>query len=158
VIVSFSGHRPPKIGGYSTPNPTYNYIVEALRTILKELKPEKALSGMALGVDQMAAEVCIELGISFDAIIPHEGQENQWPAKARERYLKLVSVAASTEIVSEGGYAAWKMQVRNQWLVDHCDLLIAVWDGSSGGTKNCIDYAITKKKRIIRIDPRKAND
>jgi len=157
VIVSFTGHRPAKIGGYSIPNPTYNYVMDGLRNILKELKPEKALSGMAIGVDTMAAEVCIELGIKFEAVVPFVGQEKYWPAEAQERYLKLLSLANSTKVVSPGGYAPWKMQVRNEYLVDHCDKLIAVWDDSSGGTKNCVDYAISKKKHIIRIDPRKAN-
>jgi len=39
-------------------------------------------------------------------------------------------------------------------MVDHSDVLMAMWDGSSGGTKNCYKYAKDKNKRIIRIDPR----
>ena len=31
--------------------------------------------------------------------------------------------------------------------------LIAVWDGSSGGTANCIKYAKNMNKNIIHIDP-----
>jgi len=46
------------------------------------------------------------------------------------------------------------MNERNIWMVDNCDFLISVWDGTSGGTKNCVDYAISKKKDIIRIDPK----
>jgi hypothetical protein len=38
-------------------------------------------------------------------------------------------------------------------MVDNSDLLIAVWDGSSGGTSNCVSYATIKGKQIIRIDP-----
>lgn len=46
------------------------------------------------------------------------------------------------------------MQKRNEWMVDNCDILIAVWDKSPGGTKNCVDYAESKKKQIIYINPK----
>jgi uncharacterized phage-like protein YoqJ len=44
------------------------------------------------------------------------------------------------------------MQIRNEWMVDRCDKLIAVWDGSKGGTGNCVDYAKSVNKDIFRID------
>ncbi len=56
--------------------------------------------------------------------------------------------------VSEAGYAAWKMQVRNKAMVDNSDLVIAVYDGSGGGTGNCVAYAQKQGKSIITIDPR----
>jgi hypothetical protein len=37
-------------------------------------------------------------------------------------------------------------------MVDHCALLIAVYDGeSSGGTKNTIDYARKRGRGVILI-------
>jgi hypothetical protein len=32
------------------------------------------------------------------------------------------------------------MQIRNEWMVDHCTHVAALWDGSPGGTGNCIRY------------------
>ena len=43
--------------------------------------------------------------------------------------------------VREAGYAGWKMQERNKWMVDHCDEVLALWNGTSGGTSNCVAYA-----------------
>jgi uncharacterized phage-like protein YoqJ len=40
-------------------------------------------------------------------------------------------------MISRGGYEPWKMQVRNEWMIDRCDVLLALWDGSRGGTANC---------------------
>ena len=45
------------------------------------------------------------------------------------------------------------MQKRNEEMVDRCDLLIGVWDGSKGGTYNCINYAIDHGREIVRINP-----
>ena len=39
------------------------------------------------------------------------------------------------------GYAAWKMQKRNEWMADKATRIVALWDGSPGGTANCIAYA-----------------
>ena len=37
-------------------------------------------------------------------------------------------------------------------MIDNSDILIAVFDGSKSGTKNCIDYAKKHNKEIIIID------
>lgn len=153
MIVSFTGHRPSKIGGFSIPNPTYDFINKSLREILIELQPEKAISGMALGVDQWAAELCVELNIPFIAAVPFIGQEKTWPKDSIEKYNQLASQASEAVIVSEGGYSAWKMFVRNEWMVDNSDLIIAVWDGTNGGTGHCVSYVRKVNKPIIIIDP-----
>lgn len=154
LTIAFTGHRPDKIGGYNLPNPTYNHICQNIERILKEAKPDKVISGMALGVDQWAAHIAYRLKIPFIAAIPFINQESKWPIKSQEMYHKLLNVASEKIVVSEGTYSSKKMQTRNEWMVNRCDALIAVWDGSSGGTGNCINYAKSINKPIIYIDPR----
>ena len=36
-------------------------------------------------------------------------------------------------------------------MVDRSDSIVALWNGTSGGTKNCIDYAEKKGKPIINL-------
>lgn len=45
------------------------------------------------------------------------------------------------------------MQKRNEYMVDLADRVIAVWDGSKGGTATCVKYAEKVGKEIIRIEP-----
>lgn len=153
MIIAITGHRPPKLGGYKLPNPTYNKVYQAIEKLLLELKPEKCLSGMALGADQYFANICIGLSIPFVAIVPFEGQENAWPEQSQKTYQALLNKATEKVIVCEGSYAPAKMQIRNEYLCDHSDLLIAVWDGTSGGTGNCVEYAKSKGMKIIYINP-----
>ena len=40
--------------------------------------------------------------------------------------------------------------IRNRKIVDHCDQLVAFWDGSSRGTKMAIDMALEAGK-LLRI-------
>lgn len=155
MIVAFTGHRPDKLGGYKLPNPTYIYVCQEIEKNIKALNPDKIISGMALGVDQWAAHIAYKLGIPFIAAVPFEGQEGKWPDVSKNTYIRLLNVASEIVIVSPGGYAASKLQIRNQWMVDNCNKLIAVWDGTAGGTGNCVKYAKSKKidEDIIYVDP-----
>lgn len=153
MIVAFTGHRPNKLGGYKLPNPTYLYVCQQIEKTLIELKPEKVISGMALGIDQWAANIAWKLKIPFIAAVPFEGQETAWPQASQKTFQSLIRLANEVVIVSPGKYEAVKMQVRNEWMVDHSNKLIAVWDGTSGGTGNCVNYAKSKNKEIIYINP-----
>ncbi len=44
------------------------------------------------------------------------------------------------------GYSRACFQIRNEWMVDHSALVIAVFNGQPSGTKNTIDYA--KRKSV----------
>ena len=44
-------------------------------------------------------------------------------------------------------------QQRNEWMVDHSSRLIAIYNGSPGGTRNTIEYAKRKKLEIAIFDP-----
>jgi uncharacterized phage-like protein YoqJ len=152
VIVAVTGHRPPKLGGYRIPNPVYDEVVGGLRQALERLNPELVLSGMSLGVDQWTAEICIDLGIPFDAIIPFHGYENRWPDRAKRHYEVLKSHANHVHVVTNThAYNSNLLYRRNAWMVDHCGLLLAVFNGSRGGTANCVDYADRRGKQVSRI-------
>jgi uncharacterized phage-like protein YoqJ len=159
VIVAATGHRPDKIGGYEWEAPQRVWVRQQIKQALIELRPTKGISGMALGVDQDFAYVCTTLGILFTAALPFVGQESRWPAHSQKFYDWLLERADDVVVVSPGDYAPWKMQRRNEWMVNHCDILLAVWDGSDGGTGNCVKYAerllgpALSASRIRRIDP-----
>lgn len=154
--IAFTGHRPNKLGGY---NNNTNQCVHVLKGIqreipkLQKIEPVTIISGMALGVDTWAAEYAIFNNIPFLAYVPFVGQELAWPIASQKAYRRILSKADTIKIVCSGSYAPWKMQERNKAMVNDCDVLIAVWDGTTGGTGNCVQYALSIKKRIIRIHP-----
>lgn len=161
--VMVTGHRPPGIGGYQTPNPTEQWVRTNLRAILSGLKERdpklKGVTGMALGVDQIFAELCIELGIPFIAAVPFKDQGSRWPEQSRAHYLELLSKAEKVIIVDEipayhSDHFGGKMAMRNKWMVVHSKLTIAVWDGSGGGTQNAVKLARRKGRKIVRLNPR----
>ena len=44
------------------------------------------------------------------------------------------------------------MQKRNEFMVDNSDLVVAVWNGTSGGTANCLAYMILKDNNRISLN------
>ncbi len=157
MILCGTGHRPnklpDKITGYNYNNPVYKYIRKELVDILEKLKPEKVISGMALGFDTLLVQICIDLQIPFVAAVPFIGQEKIWPQTSKDIYQKLLQQAAERVVVCDGGYSPWKMQKRNEWMVDNSDTVIACFDGTDGGTANCVRYAKEKNKELIIINP-----
>lgn len=144
MIVAGTGHRPDKIivgshNGYH-PDVERRLVQFALRCLTR-LKPELVVSGMAQGWDQALASAAVWLKIPFDAYVPFEGQENLWPGASQRQYRALIAKARRVVVCSEGGYEPWKMQHRNQAMVAACTTLLALHDGSDGGTANCLRYA-----------------
>ena len=154
MILGITGHRPPTLGGYNIPNPTYDAVRDAIREKFEELKPEKIVSGMAQGVDQWAAEIAVEMNIPFIAAIPCDNQDSNWPQSSKDHYQELLSKAESCVNVSPGPYTKDCMHKRDQWVVDNSDNLLAVWNGQRyGGTFATVRMAEKATKTIHRVNP-----
>lgn len=154
--VMVTGHRPEKIGGYDPNNPIRVALRAAMRSRLLAHAPEVAITGMALGIDQDFAQVCLEVNIPYIAAVPFPEQPSKWPPASQEHYRWLLRQASKVVYVSLPGYSREKMLIRNEWMVDHVGedgIVIAVWDGSPGGTGSCVTYANRRKRKIDRIDP-----
>lgn len=153
--VAVTGHRPDKIfGGYNYPNKKYDKIYAKTKLALYTLMPDFVYTGMALGFDQLVCEVCLDLNIRYIACVPFKGQESAWPKSSQEKYKTLLDKAYEVVIISPGGYSADKMQIRNEYMVDRCDLLLACYNGDkSGGTYNCVKYAKDIKREMVVINP-----
>jgi len=151
MTLSVTGHRlGRKLGGYG------KEVLAALQRValrgLEQLQPDKVITGMALGWDQAVAIACLDLGIPFHAAVPFDGQDAVWPHHSRQLYHSLLSKAAEVTVVSPGPYAAWKLYRRNEWMIDHSDLVLALWDGSpDGGTAACVRYAQSKGKSVFNV-------
>ena len=156
--VSFTGHRPNKIFPFQTYDPkNYQLLVEFATTIviphyLVHYKNIHFISGMALGWDQAIAEAASLAGIPWTAAVPFKGQEGIWPHKSKVHYQYLLSQATNVVYLQEGAptkeEASKYLNERNEWMVDNSDVLGALWDGTSGGTGNCVRYGVSVNKTI----------
>lgn len=148
MIVAFTGHRPEGLGD----DLAGAWI--AIKEFLLEAKPERVVSGMALGVDSMAFDIAVELGIPVVAAVPWIGHSGNWPSADRTAYLKRLELASEVKVTSDTqAFGIWVYPVRNRWMVDNSDALAAIWNGTTiGGTWDAIQYArsIHKEPKILK--------
>lgn len=156
MILSITAHRPNKFGGYIEPNRKNIVVRKILKWAIGKLDPEELIVGMAIGGDQWAARAGLDLNIRIIAAIPFRGQDRQWPEHSQKKYQSLLK-----EIISKGGevkiinktntYRLYYFQTRNEWMVDNSNKLLAIWNGSKGGTSNTVEYARSIGKPVINI-------
>jgi len=146
MIYAATGHRPDKLGGYSL-----DAREDLISFAINILPKGTFITGIALGWDQAVAEACLRTNQPYIAAVPFLGQEDTWPSNSIRQYRRLLDNAEEVHYINPPGYAAWKMQKRNQWMVDRADAVLALWNGSPGGTANCVAYALSAEKSVSNV-------
>ena len=151
-----TGHRPNKLYGYNLNDPRYIKMKEDFKRLLVENNCTEAITGMALGVDTVFALAVLELkseeyDIKLHCAIPCRNHSCKWIKESVDLYNDILRKADFVKLVSDEPYKPWVMQRRNEYMVDLADKVIAVWDGTRGGTYNCVKYAEKNNKDIIKI-------
>ena len=155
----FTGHRPAKLPWkYRESDPRCialkKRIADAVETAYEE-GYRHFLCGMAMGCDFYFCEAVIELrcrysDITLEAAIPCPTQADAWPKSQRSRYDALLAQCDYQTMVSDA-YSSSCMQRRDRYMVDHASLLIAAFDGSAGGTRYTVEYALRRLVSVVDI-------
>lgn len=154
VILAVTGHRPDKIrvGTKNAYDPAVQGgLVEFATGILEQEAPSLVVTGMAQGWDQAVAEACLNTGLPYLAAVPFKEQAGKWPEKAQKVYYRLLSGAREIRYVSPPGFDVGKLHSRNLWMVDNGDRLLALYNGSGGGTGVCVRYALDVAKPVRNV-------
>jgi len=138
----FTGHRPEKL----------HINEEAVRTILANAVDTAIangfvtfISGMARGVDIWAAEIVLDRKMNNPDIrlicaLPYPDFERNWRDSWQQRYKEIIARADWVKTICPA-FSMASYQRRNEWMVDHSALVIAIYNGTLGGTRNTLDYA-----------------
>lgn len=118
--------------------------------------------GGAQGVDMWAGEILLRLKeqpefgeIKLNIALPSVGHDSRWDERSKLRMTFLKNHC--TELVVVGnGLTPKDYRKRNQYMVDHADCLLAVYDNDRSirsGTGMTVNYARKKGLPIILIHP-----
>ncbi|MCL2107721.1 MAG: SLOG family protein [Oscillospiraceae bacterium] len=159
-VCSFTGYRLQKLYEALGDN-SIDELKAALHAEIDQLTDNDFTvfqCGMALGADMLFGDVVIGFKrryprVKFNAIIPCRGQERTWSAEQQAKYHSMLEYADLVHFVSDTPYFDGCMQLRNRYLVDTCDLLLAVYDGKRGGTMQTVSYAKKTGRKYRIIDP-----
>ena len=158
IRIAVTGHRPNKLWGYDYSHPSYVNMRNYFKTFLKNANCEVAISGMALGVDTVFALAVLDLKeegypIKLLCALPCLNQDCKWVEESRVLYHKILGRADEIAYITQETYTPECMQKRNEYMVDECNVLLAIWNRTSGGTANCVRYGVFKKKDIVITPP-----
>lgn len=158
----FTGHRPQSLSfKLNEENVGCIKIKEKLRKIIIQLienyNVTHFISGVALGVDQYAAEIILELKqhyphITLECAIPCETQAIKWTEAQRNRYFYILE-NCDKETLLQFQYTNNCMQKRNEYMVKNSNYIIAVWNEKPSGTGKTVALAKSLNKYIYIINP-----
>ena len=159
ISCCFTGHRPAKLPwGSREEDPRCAALKRRIADALEAAYQEGSrhfLCGMALGCDLYFCEAVLRLraarpDVTLEAAIPCPTQAGAWPPAQRERYARLVA-ACDYETVVSARYTSACMHRRDRYMVDHASLLIAAFDGTPGGTRYTVEYAIRRGVSVVDL-------
>ena len=157
----FTGHRPSKLPwGTREEDPRCVALKGRIAAALEEeyaAGVRHFISGMAQGVDMYTAEIVLELKkqypqITLECAIPYERQAVRWPEALRNRYFSIAE-RCDQETMLQRQYTPDCLRKRNQYMVGHADIILAVWNGSPSGTGQTVWYARETGKLVWILRP-----
>lgn len=155
MIVTGTGHRPDKLGGYD--KEVFRRLCKFAEQELVRLNVRTAIVGGALGWDMALGVAALCLKIPYVMILPFEGYDERWTDQQRVVNDMLRMGAREVGFVCKPGYERWKMQRRNQVMVDTAQSyqgkVLALWNGTDGGTANCVRYAEERRVPVENVWP-----
>lgn len=161
--VVVTGLRPPQLGGYE-PNLTWEAVraklAEALAYLATEHEDLVVMSGMGLGVEQLAAEAAVDAGVPFVAAPAHRGFEKVWPSASQARYRELVGRSLA-EVVFDDRAPTSKQQAgamasrRDAWLARNAVEAIVVHDGEDEATERRLAALVVQlgDDNVLQLHP-----
>ena len=136
----------------------WSWTRSAIAEVLNGSGPiERALTSLAVGTDQVFAEVAFAQAIKVQAVIPFAGYERCFGGAGLEAYRRLLSRCDDMIILKRTGSDEEAFLAAGVRVADDSDLLIAVWDGEPaaglGGTADVVEHALAGGGEVVHLDP-----
>lgn len=173
IHISLTGHRPQKLGGYDLGKPGYIAMQRDLEQYIEKNLAVYGVvwghSGLALGADTIWSKAILAMKkkhperVKFHAEIPMLEQPDAWFKKSDIDFwheqvenadAKSIYGSLEGESEAERKYLAVKfLNLRNDGMLDHANVLLAIHDGSKSGTENALKYAAKIGLKTITVHP-----
>lgn len=132
----------------------HDIIIKTMQELCTIPVLKTIMFGGALGADTVALQAALELDIPnkprLIVVVPDK-------LTSQPKQTQLISEQADQVIelgipISSGDHFQ-AYQVRNEYMVDNSDYVVAFWNKiQSGGTYNCIRYALKNNKTVQYVD------
>lgn len=158
--IGVTGHRPEKlIGGwkaYQNGGDGLYIPVGFLNHYFRALGVTELVSGMAVGFDTIAA-YALDEDCKLHAYIPFEGHHKKWQKYEQDAFEHIMEQSYVIPHIPEFKPTTYQevcmmLNKRNQDIVDSgIEVLVALWNGTPGGTGNCVKYAQKQGVTVLNV-------
>src|SRR5215467_12943713 len=128
-------------------NSAWGWVEAQIDAVLCQLaRPQIGISSLAIGADQLFANIIIRREESLMVVVPFPEYEQKFAAKdARREYLRLLGLASQVKVLARKGTDEEGYLDAGKRVADLSDVLLAVWNGKPaaglGGTADIVSYA-----------------
>lgn len=152
ISCCFTGHRPEKLN--ISEKDAKVLLCNAIQSAI-DRGYRIFITGMAKGCDIWAGELILEFkniypDIKLICALPYPTFYRGRNKSEQALYKKILSNATLVHI-SYPSYSPLSYQSRNMWMVDNSTLVIALFTGEAGGTRNTIKYAENQGVEIMNL-------
>lgn len=137
---------------------TFNWINKSLSELIDSEMIELGITCLAIGADQLYAELLLKKNIPYLSIIPSKDYETTFKnGKDKDNYLHFLKKSENIEYLQNDNPNEQAFYEAGKKLVDMADYIIAIWNGKKakglGGTGDIVEYALKQNKKVIHINP-----
>jgi len=152
MIAGITGHQ--NLGDRKT----ISWVKNSLTREIQQQNITTGLTSLAIGADQLFALILDRFQIPYIAVVPCEKYDETFSKESdRENYYQYLAKAKQLIKLDFPFPSEQAYYDAGKYVVDHCDVLFAVWNGKAakglGGTGDVVEYAKLKGKRIVHINP-----
>lgn len=149
--VGITGHQ-------GLPPEAIPYITTVVDGLLARLpRPLTGYTSLAEGADQLVADLVIAAGGQLHAVIPARDYIATFSETSADHYRTLLAAAARTTRLPFKESSEEAYDAAGKWIVEHCEVLIAIWDGKParglGGTADAVAHARALSRDVHIIWP-----
>ncbi|NGY65944.1 hypothetical protein G7043_44365 [Lentzea sp. NEAU-D13] len=151
MIIGVSGHQ-------HLPTAARAHAERDIRVLFdRQTEPAVGMSSLAAGADQLFAQVVLGAGCALHAVIPAADYEHTLTGAAQDNYRRLLIASAQVTRLDFEHAGETAYYSAGRFIVDHCDLLVAVWDGEParglGGTADVVAKAREVGREVLVVWP-----
>lgn len=148
MIAGITGHRELE---------NIDWVKTKMQELIYELKIIYGYTCLAVGADQLFAELLIVNNIKFTAVIPCTNYEATFEKETLAYFLLSKNMASKLIELNNNQPSEKAFNEGGKTVVDNSEIIIAVWNGDEakglGGTADIVDYARHLDKKIIHLNP-----
>ncbi|PZQ19295.1 MAG: hypothetical protein DI565_02660 [Ancylobacter novellus] len=134
----------------------WDWVAEELRRILADRPVERGFSCLAVGSDQIFADVALSLEIPVTAVIPITDYERCFDGDGLQRYRRLLARCDRLELRSSASEEQAFLDA-GRIVADSADELIAIWDGKPaqglGGSADVVRHCVDRGMPVLHLNP-----